>query len=227
MRKLVSIIAMLGILAAGPALAATTTTTTWAQFAVSSTQYSSFNLLGAVTPELGLLLPTVFCAVFSQTVCPPDPSQIPSPQAIRQGVEDGVNGDLYGPWSAMQATRRPNTYPSCGDIPTAWAPLVPDVGAPDPVGTVNEPEALAVFYSHAITNAKRVDIYETNIGGFVTSVEILLANGKKANVFSGPDKTPCPGILHIGLSTSGAIIGVVIHTRAIGWEEIDAVGVVH
>lgn len=228
MRKLALLMAMLGMLAAAPARA---TTTTWAKFAVASSQYSTNyvegGLLGALNPLINFLLPTVFCLVDTQTLCPPGPPPAPGDvlQAFTDGINNGVNDGVYGPWSAMQATGAPNTYPSCGDIPTAWAPQLHSSPAPTPAN--NEPEALAVFYSRAITGAKRIDIYETNLGGFVQRVEVVLANGKSLRVFWGPDTTPCPGVLRIPVSVSGAIVGVVIHTKKIGWEEIDAVGIVH
>lgn len=228
MRKFALFMAVLGMLAAAPAGA---TTTTWAKYAVSSSQYSTNNLagglLGALSPVLNFLLPTVFCLVDTQTLCPPGAPPAPGDviQGLTDGLGSGVNGTVYGPWSAMQATGAPNTYPACGDIPTAWAPLFSSSPAPAPAD--NEPEVLAVFYNKPITNAKRIDIYETNLGAFVQRVEVLLANGRSTKVFWGPDTTPCPGVLKIPVSVSGAIVGVVIHTKKIGWEEIDAVGIVH
>jgi hypothetical protein len=144
------------------------------------------------------------------------------------GVNDGVNGFLYGNWSAMQATGAPNTYPSCGDIPTAWAPLPsgyePAAAGQDPVA---EPESLTLVYDPPVEGASRVDIYETNLGGFVTQVDVLVADSPPIVVFTGPDTTPCPGILSIPFSSPLPVVGVVVHTAIIGWEEIDAVAVVN
>src|SRR5690349_16395886 len=59
---------------------------------------------------------TIFCAgkSFGQTI----------------NYADAVNGfsSQYttGNWSALQALSYPNTYPSYGDIPTAWASLSAD-----------------------------------------------------------------------------------------------------
>lgn len=125
----------------------------------------------------------------------------------------------YSPnaWSAMQATGAPDTYPACADKPTAWAPL----------SFLEEPEALSVFYDPPVANPTRVDIYETNVGGFVTQVDVLVEGGAPVTIFTGPDTTPCPGILSIPFSTSSSVVGVVIHTQKVGFEEIDAVAVVN
>jgi len=72
-----------------------------------------------------------------------------------------------------------------------------------------------------------VDIYETHIGGFVIGAEVVLANGSTVPIFTGPDATPCPGILSIPLgSVNAAIAGVIVQVQAIDWGEIDAVSVV-
>jgi hypothetical protein len=60
----------------------------------------------------------------------------------------------------------------------------------------------------------------------VTSVEVILASGEQAPVFTGPRTTQCPGVLSIPLGANGAVAGVVIHTQGPAWEEIDAAGLV-
>lgn len=207
---------------------------------------------GAVGPAITLAEPAldyVLCTLFSESLClPDDPAALASEIAERAGgfpddleeflsafpaelqaaveafpgnVQDAAtttpNNVIYGNWAAMQATGAPNTYPSCGDIATAWAP--------QPSG--GDPEVLAVFYDPPVSDATGIEIYETNIGGFVTSVEVILATGESILVFSGPDTTSCPGILSIPLSAGPAVAGVIIHTQAPGWEEIDAVAVVN
>ena len=154
---------------------------------------------------------------------PGDPPQIPEvidlpPVDLPDGCTPaiGVNGVASGNWSAERATGAPDTYPSCGDIPTAWAPLSP---SPDP-------ESITLLYS-PVSNAQRVDIYETNLGGFVTEVIVHAADGSSTSVFTGPDATACPGILSIPLSGNPTVVGVEIHTQTSGWEEIDAVAVVN
>jgi hypothetical protein len=193
-------------------------TSNWATYAVATTQYSDGNLAGAAFPLLG----TVFCLVDNQTVCPP------SPDDVVAGVTSAVDNTNNGSWAAMQATGEPDTYPSCGDIPTAWTPL-PSGNEPGIVGQepVAEPEALGLIYDPPVDGATRVDIYETNLGGFVTQVDVVLADGTPVTVFTGPDPTSCPGILSIPVSTSLPVAAVVVHTAKVGWEEIDAVAVVN
>jgi hypothetical protein len=128
----------------------------------------------------------------------------------------GVNGVEGGAWSAERATGAPDTYPACGDIGTAWAPR----------SSGTDPESITTLYS-PVPNAQRVDIYETNVGGFVTEVKVHTADGSSTTVFTGPDSTPCPGILSIPLSGNPTVVGVEIHTQAPSWEEIDAVSVVN
>jgi len=133
------------------------------------------------------------------------------------GPAGGVNGIQGGNWSAVQATGEFDTYPSCGDIGTAWAPK----------SSGTNPESLTLFYQPAVANATQVDIYETNLGSFVTQVDLLLQDGSRVTVFSGPDTTPCPGILSIPVSVAQPVAGVRVTTQAPSWEEIDAVSVVN
>ena len=122
----------------------------------------------------------------------------------------------------------PNTYPSCGDIPTAWTPLPSGneatVAGQDPVA---EPEWLTLVYNPPVQGANRVDVYETNLGSFVTQVDVWVANGPPIVVFNGPDTTACPGILSIPFSTDLPVVGVTVQTAKVGWEEIDAVAVIN
>jgi hypothetical protein len=146
---------------------------------------------------------------------PPDLPDINLPPVdLPDGCTPAV-GTHFLPNAAADATGRPDTYPSCGDIPTAWAPQTPS----------DNPEFIDTLHG-VVRNAKRVDIYETNLGGFVTQVDVLLASGKSVTVFNGPDTTPCPGILSIPLSGHPTVVGVSTHTQIPGWEEIDAVNVV-
>src|SRR6266699_3089681 len=153
-------------------------------FTFASSQYSDGNLSEAVFPLVGM----VFCGV-DLHLC------LPLPDDVVAGINNGVNDSLYGNWAAMQATGAPNTYPSCGDIPTAWTPLSsgnePTVIGQDPVA---EPEWLTLVYNPPVQGANRVDVYETNLGSFVTQVDVWVANGPPIVVFNGPDTTACPGI---------------------------------
>jgi len=192
-------------------------TANWATYAIASTQYSDGNLASAAGP----IAEVAFCAAFSMEVCPP------APEDIGAGVDQGTNGALYGSWSAMQATGAPDTN-ACGDIPTAWAPLLsghePETAGLDAVA---EPEALAAVYDPPVDGATRIDIYESNLGSFVQAVVAILADGTPVTVFAGSDTTPCGGVLSIPVTTSAPIAAVGIVTAKVGWEEIDAVGVIN
>ncbi len=190
-RRVAAIAALATIVGAAFAASASAQTAFWARGAVASSEYGN-----------------------AGTVCTDfvDPTL---PRVCRPGV--GVNGaggsdvshaTIVGGWTASQATGPPDTYPSCGDIATAWAPASSGTG----------PESITLSY--APIQATRVDIYETNIGGFVTQVNVLRPDGTQETVFTGPDTTPCPGILSIPVS--GQVVGVDIHTQVSGWEEIDA-----
>lgn len=123
---------------------------------------------------------------------------------------------INGPWSAAQATGVPDTYPRCVDRETAWAPATP----------LETPETLALAYDPPVESPTRLDIYETYsfwLTGFVQKVDLVTTTGVKT-VFDGDDHTPCPGILAIPLTNVGTVVGVVIHTQTLGYEEIDAVG---
>lgn len=197
--------------------------------------------LSVLEPALAPTVDVLLCTVFSGNPCvPEDPeafaqetadgaAEIPDrapgfitglPDALVStltglpgAVDQAVRG---GAWSSQQATGAPNTYPSCGDIGTAWAPQ----------SNGSDPESIALYYAPPVANAKRIDVYETNIGGFVTSVDITLSDGSTQTVFSGPDTTGCPGILSIELAGNPTVVAVTVNTQAAGWEEIDAVGVI-
>ncbi|HEX9695395.1 MAG TPA: hypothetical protein VGB64_03670 [Actinomycetota bacterium] len=198
-------------------------------------------VLSVVGPALGPTENVALCTVFSANPCVPDdpegfaqdtadgaaeiPDRAPGfltglPDAVANtvtGLPGLVEQALFGTnnWGRGQATGAPDTYPSCGDFPTAWAPQ----------SNGSAPEQLTLYYVPAVENAQRIDIYETNIGSFVTSVEITLADGSTQTVFSGPDTTTCAGILSIDLVGDPAVVAVTINTQAPGWEEIDAVGI--
>ncbi len=215
MRKLVLLVFTFGLL--GASAPARGETANWATYAFASSQYSVGNLSEPVFPLAGM----VFCGV-DLHLC------LPLPDDVVAGINNGVNDSLYGNWAAMQATGAPNTYPSCGDIPTAWTPLPSGneatVAGQDPVA---EPEWLTLVYNPPVQGANRVDVYETNLGSFVTQVDVWVADGPPIVVFNGPDTTACPGILSIPFSTDLPVVGVTVQTAKVGWEEIDAVAVIN
>ena len=203
-RRTMAVTALAAGIGAAFAGTASGETVHWADAAVASSEYG-----GSVQVQD----PVVGLGTSVGSVCTGDvgaPAQACTPGA-------GVNAVQGGGWSAMQATGAPNTYPSCGDIGTAWAPR----------SSGSDPESLTALYSAPIDNASRVDIYETNLGGFVTQVQLLTADGGSTTVFTGPDSTTCPGILSIPVAGSAPIVGVKIDTQASGWEEVDAVAVVN
>lgn len=118
-------------------------------------------------------------------------------------------------WGAIQATGAPNTYPTCGDRSTAWAPE----------SNGSDPEWLTVTYDPPVDGATRLDLYETNKDGFVTEIELERDDGSTETIFTGPDPTTCAGILSVPLEPGSPVVSVTIHTQVSGWEEIDAVGV--
>ena len=117
-------------------------------------------------------------------------------------------------WSAMQAAGRPDTD-TYGDHPTAWAPESSGDG----------PEWLELRFPEAVY-ATGVRVCETYNNGFIYQVDLIDVAGKTSTVWSGEDKTPQgePSWFEISLDPAPcAVIGVKIHTRVRGWEEIDAV----
>lgn len=250
MRKLVALIVVAAGLpgAATPAMAETSN---WAFAAVASSEFGGSVKVDDPSGQLGsLAVGTSQCSSTAEGIInevaevddvaefalaiawflaeeagvplPGDPPDVPEVDVPDIDLPDGctpaigVNGVESGNWSAERATGPPDTYPSCGDIVTAWAPL----------SSGPAPESITLLYSQ-VPNAQRVDIYETNLGGFVTQVNVHVADGSSVTVFTGPDTTGCPGILSIPLSGNPTVVGVEIHTQKLGWEEIDAVAVVN
>jgi hypothetical protein len=250
MRKLVSFVVSLGLL--GVVVPARAETSNWAFAAVASSEYGGSVKVDDPSGQLGgQTVGTSQCtstleglvnevdsvdelANFAISIAwgllqeagvplPGDPPQIPNvidlpPVDLPDGCTPaiGVNGVESGNWSAERATGAPDTYPSCGDIFTAWAPQ----------SSGPAPESITLLYS-PVSNAQRVDIYETNLGSFVSQVNVHAEDGSSTSVFTGPDTTGCPGILSIPLSGNPTVVGVEIHTQKLGWEEIDAVAVVN
>lgn len=136
------------------------------------------------------------------------------PGALGQWATSATASSEYDPVSfgAIQATGRPDTS-ECGDFFTAWAP---ETDGPDP-------EFLEVRFDTP-RHATGIDIHETFIGGFVYRVELIDDAGMSHTVWEGEDDTECPGWLSMEWEATPYLVqGARIHTRAEGWEEIDAV----
>jgi hypothetical protein len=128
-------------------------------------------------------------------------------------------------FSAMQATGAPNST-TCGDDDRSWSPLT---------GT-SSPEWLEVRYASSV-RATGVKVYETftspafaplSSGGFVYQIDLIDTGSVYHTVWTGSDPTSCGGVLApTWVETSYDVIGVKVYTQAAGYEEIDAVGLVH
>jgi hypothetical protein len=213
LRRLVLVVAGTTLLASMiPARAATKH---WASIAIASSAYGNSATLPLPPPFSvpgSLCLGTVVDGVFGLIPGGPPPPDLPRACSPVVGAK-GVAGDDF---SVTQATGAPDTYPACGDIGTAW----------EPTTSGPEPEILIALYSRPIVGAKSVNIYETNVGHFVKQVEVLFASAPPFTVYKkGNDPTTCGGVLTIPITTSLPVVGVVVHTKVLGWEEIDAVGV--
>jgi hypothetical protein len=115
-------------------------------------------------------------------------------------------------WSAQQATGAPDTS-TCGDFPTAWAPLDAGLGR----------EYLELQYPIPVRSTGIV-VHETHIGGFVFGVELIDLDGGPHLVWEGTDTTPCRGeFMPTWGQTTYNVVGVRVHTQVADWEEIDAV----
>ena len=87
-----------------------------------------------------------------------------------------------------------------------------------------DPEFLHLGFPAAMV-PERLRVFENRVGGFVTSIDVVTADGDRINdVWVGPDETPCGEWLEVDLSGLGvAIRSVVIHTQVNDYEEINAV----
>ncbi len=136
------------------------------------------------------------------------------PTATNQWATTAVASSEYGSteYGAIQATGTPNTT-NCGDLPTAWAPQSSGSG----------PEWLRLNYAVPVY-ANGVRIHETNIGKFVTAIELVEPGGAKHAISIPTDNTSCPGYFEVNFSQTPYLVSaVIVHTQASGWEEIDAV----
>jgi uncharacterized repeat protein (TIGR01451 family) len=115
-------------------------------------------------------------------------------------------------WKASQALGAPDTVGS-GDLPTAWSPAT----------TTSNPEYLHLGFTTAV-NATSVRVRETNLGSFVTGIELIEPNGTSHTLSIPADNTVVPGDFVVTFpATSYLVDEVIIRTAKSGYEEIDAV----
>ena len=123
-------------------------------------------------------------------------------------------------WSATQALGAPDTYPSFGDLTTAWATQSPDVAG----------DYIALAFSPA-TAGSEVWIYETYNPDAVSKVTITTASGdsvvyQQASVSSVGS---CAFVVVAPTQTAEPISKIRIDLASeqlSTWNEIDAVGIV-
>ena len=119
-------------------------------------------------------------------------------------------------WSALQATGEPDTYPSHGDIRTAWASLEEDAGI----------EWLDLEYEVPV-RISRIEIYETYNPGAITGIEIYDQNGGRQLAWEEsmePARTARISPIEIDADFPSDRIRIILDTRRVsGWNEIDAV----
>ncbi len=125
-------------------------------------------------------------------------------------------------WAAFQATGAPDTYPSYGDIPTAWASLPPDASrefitlgytTPQKVNQINiyetyNPGAIDTIYLRDVSNSQWVQVWSGT----------AFIGAQQSNIFT----------VNIPLTSFNAdAIRIAVNSGAVpGWNEIDAVQIV-
>lgn len=125
-------------------------------------------------------------------------------------------------WGPEQATGKPDTWPSSGDIGTAWASQTPD----------GQREWLELTYKTP-TRPIAVLVYETYNPGAVDRVTAYDAAGKEVELWSGADPTPAgqeKGVSVIPVHPAFDVSRIRIYLdspKVPGWNEIDAVGLLN
>jgi len=137
---------------------------------------------------------------------------------VRLWASRATASSQYGdpPWSAMQATGKPNTM-QAGDSQTAWATRASSGGV----------EWLELTYA-AVLAPSKIRIRETFNPGAVSKVEIKAQDGAYHTVWEGHDPTrACPAYFTVAIEDPVPATNTVkiwLDTRRVqGWNEIDAV----
>lgn len=122
-------------------------------------------------------------------------------------------------WSASRVLGPTDVYPRSGDDVNAWASL--------------EQDSAVEFLELAVPRGRirSVEVYETYNPGAVTHIELVTADGRRHNVYSGePSAMSEPAFVRRAdfSCTNEEIVAVrvTLDSRAVaGWNEIDAVAV--
>lgn len=120
-------------------------------------------------------------------------------------------------WAAFQAIGAPDTYPECGDIPTAWASAFAD-------GI----DTLTLNYATPVIPT-RMEIYQTLNPGAISKIELIDTTGTSHIIFVGEPKLMdvCPYIMVLSITgINEPVDQVIIHvdqSTTGSWNEIDAV----
>jgi len=126
-------------------------------------------------------------------------------------------------WSAQQALGRPNVFPRHGDIAQAWA----SKGADD------HDEWIELGYDNPRA-VSAVEIYETFNPGAIESIELITTTGRRIEL-RPPSPAELDEVVEVNRlvvetqCTSEPIAAVrvnVVSQDVVGWNEIDAVGLV-
>ena len=117
-----------------------------------------------------------------------------------------------GASNAMEASGLPDVS-VCGNNVRAWAPATTGPGA----------EWLEVSFTLDVY-ATGVTVFETFNTGFITQVDLIDTRGTNHTIWTGTDRTACPGEFTITFAqTSYKVDSVKIYTATKGWENLDAV----
>jgi len=115
-------------------------------------------------------------------------------------------------FSPQQATGPPDS-PPCASSINAWAPQAGE-----------QHEWLQVGFDKPARAAGLV-ICPANNPPFIATVELLDEQGRYHMIWSGIDRTECPGMFRLAFDPTGyAVAGVRINTKSHQMEQIDAVG---
>jgi hypothetical protein len=124
-------------------------------------------------------------------------------------------------WSAAQALGQPDTYPTYGDTPTAWASLDPDASA----------EFIELGYD-APAPIDAVSIYETLAPGAVSKVSVRNPNTSLWEEVWSDTAAPAPAVARIftvnfpPTSFPVSAVRIDLDSPAVpDWNEIDAVSI--
>jgi hypothetical protein len=175
---------------------------------------------GLLALVVALAAPALACSVFGvSTTGEESPSASTGGGRLEQWAVSASASSSYGEesWSPQAAIGEPDTYPSCGDIATAWA-------SANSTGR----DWLELVYATPVVPTE-IAVYQTYNPGAIYLIEVIGVSGQSYEVY---DVTPapeeeCPYILIVNVSgVSEKIDTVVLHLdqAATGsWNEIDAV----